>query len=121
MSPVKVHGIPFTFADGVERIIPPIALGDLEQLEERLKAYRGELDKASIGTLIDVTHAALKRNYPELQRTDVTAMLDVGNMLDVFNAVMDVGGLRRKSLNAAPEKPAGEAMAPLTGASSTAT
>lgn len=83
--------------------IPPIALGDLERLQDRLAAYQGGIDTESIATVIDVAHAALKRNYPEISRAEVGSLVDVGNMAEVFEAVMDVSGLKRK------EQAAGEA------------
>ncbi len=93
---VKVAGIPFPFADG-ERIIPPIALGALEQLQTRIAAFKGGIDGESITTVIDSAYAALRRNYPDITREQVADMVDVGNMIDVFQSVMDVSGALRKA------------------------
>lgn len=108
MSVVKVKGIPVELG-GETLVIPPLALGALEQLQERVGNFRGDIrDKEQVATVIDAAHAALKRNYPEMTREQVADAIDIGNMADVFEAVMDVSGLKRKALETA----AGEAQEP---------
>jgi|APMI01.1.fsa_nt_gi hypothetical protein len=93
-----IPGIPFP---GKDWIIPPLALGDLETLQERIGGLQvGAIDPASIGTIIDATHAALKRNYPELLRADVAGAIDLGNMVEVIQSVMDVAGVKRQEFEA---------------------
>lgn len=99
----------------VEYIIPPLSLTSLEALQDRLASYTGGADKESIATVIDSLHAALKRNYPEITRADIGELVDLGNMQEIMECVMDVGGLLRKQAEATGDAP-GE---PLTGASST--
>lgn len=83
---------------GTLYIIPPIALGALEQLQERIAQFNGDVtDFSQIATVIDAAFAALKRNYPEITRETVADAIDVGNMAEVFEAVMDVSGLKRKA------------------------
>lgn len=81
-------------------VVPPLALGDMEFFQEKLMAYKGDLSPESISTVIDLSHAALKRNYPELTRDDLKKLIDVGNMPMVMVAVMDVAGMRRKEVEA---------------------
>lgn len=89
--------------------IPPIALGALEQLQSRIGEFDGNVqDAKQISTVIDCAHAALRRNYPEMTREEVADLIDIGNMGEVFAAVMDVSGLKRKEQEAAQ---AGEAQA----------
>lgn len=98
---VKYPGIPLTLG-GVEYVVPPIALGALEQLQERIaKVESNSVNAESAATVIDAATAALRRNYPDITREQVADMIDVGNMVDVFMTVMDVSGLRRKELEAA--------------------
>lgn len=99
---MMIKGIPLTLA-GERYEIPPIALGDLERLQERLATYKGGLDGDSVATVIEAAHAALKCNYPDLTREQVGALVDVANMAEVFEAVMDVSGLKRKSLEEASQ------------------
>ena len=115
MTVVNVPGVEFPFP-GKVLVIPPLALGDLEQLLDRINSVMaGNLDKDSIATVIDATHAALRRNYPAIERTEVAALLDLRNMRDALNAVMSASGLEVQ------DAASGEAVAPLTGASSTLT
>lgn len=102
----KFPGIEFDFGGGQVMVIPPLALGDLEMLQDRLASLQlSTLDAKSIGTVIDATHAALQRNYPDTTRAQVASWIDVANFAEVIQCVMDVAGLRRK------EQHAGKALA----------
>ena len=115
MTVVNVPGVEFPFP-GKVLVIPPLALGDLEQLLDRINSVMaGNLDKDSIATVIDATHAALRRNYPDIERGEVAALLDLRNMRDALNAVMNASGMEVRDVTP------GEAEAPSTGASSTHT
>lgn len=97
----KIKGIDFPFPDGT-LTVPPLSLGDLELLQERLGALQlGAADAKSVATTIDATFAALKRNYPDITRDQVANMLDLENMVDVLECVMDVSGVKRKAAEAA--------------------
>lgn len=105
---VRIKGVTVEL-NGVDYVIPPIALGALEQLQERIGTFDGNaMDAKQISTVIDCAHAALKRNYPDLTREEVADLIDISNMNEVFAAVMDVSGLKRKEQEAAQ---AGEAQA----------
>lgn len=96
----KIAGIDFDFGVAV-LTIPPLSLGDLELLQDRLGKLKMDMfDTASVGTVIDATLAALKRNYPDITREGVADMIDVANMPDVIQCVMDVAGMRRKEIDA---------------------
>lgn len=115
MTVVNVPGVSFPFP-GKTLVIPPLALGDLEQLLERINAVMaGNMDRDSIATVIDATHAALRRNYPDIERAEVAALLDLRNMREALDAVMSASGLE------VTESAPGEALAPSTGANSTLT
>lgn len=97
---VKVKGIAVRLG-GESYVIPPLSLGALEQLQGRVAAFQGDIrDKEQVATVIDAAHAALKRNYPEITREEIADLIDVGNMAEVFEAVMDVSGLKRKAIEA---------------------
>jgi hypothetical protein len=99
-------------------VVPPLALGDLEVLQDKLKNYKSDLSNESICTVLDVAHAALKRNYPEITRDELGSLIDIGNMPVVMMVAMDVAGLRRKEVEA--QGLTGEAlMAALTSLPST--
>lgn len=97
MAIVKIKGIPFDFG-GEVLVIPPIALGALETMQDELQSFSGDLSRKSVSTVIDATHAALRRNYPEITRERVADLLDAGNMMEVMQAIMDVSGLHRQQL-----------------------
>lgn len=96
---VKVKGISFAFNNFDVLVIPPIAIGQLEQLQQRITEVNGNAaDAKQISTIIDATYAALQRNYPEITRDKVGELIDISNMDDVFACVMDVSGMKRKAL-----------------------
>lgn len=77
----------------------PLALGDLELMQERLEAFQSSgssIDRESIRTVIDAVLAALRRNYPDMTRERVGAIVDVGNMHSAMLAVMGVSGMQER-------------------------
>lgn len=82
---------------GTDYIVPPLSLGALELYQDELETFTGAIDKASTTLTINIGTAALRRNYPDLTREQVADMIDVANMMEVFEAVMDVSGLKRKA------------------------
>lgn len=98
---VRIKGVTVEL-NGTNYVIPPIALGALEQLQERIGTFDGNVqDAKQISTVIDCAHAAMRRNYPDMTREEVANLIDIGNMNEVFAAVMDVSGLKRKEQEAA--------------------
>lgn len=97
---LKFKGIKVEFGDQA-LVIPPLCLGALEDLQGRIAKFQGDIgDKDQVATVIDAALMALNRNYPEITRKDVASMIDVGNMAEVFEAVMDVSQLKRKAIEA---------------------
>jgi uncharacterized protein (DUF433 family) len=73
--------------------VPPLTLGALQRFQAKLTSYSGSLSAEDVQTVIDVATAALKRNYPDLTAEQVADMIDLGNIQEVFMAVMSVSGL----------------------------
>lgn len=92
-----IKGIKLKLGD-TEYIVPPLALGALEDLQDQLGTFTGGADPESVRTVIDSATAALKRNYPDITRDQVRNMIGLENMAEVLQAVMDVSGLRRKEI-----------------------
>ena len=108
---VRVKGIPLELG-GTTYIVPPLSLGALEQLKDALEKFTGDIrESEQVSTVIDAATAALKRNYPEFTREQVADLIDLENMQDVFLALMDVSGLRRKKLESGEGDAPGEAKA----------
>lgn len=95
-------GIPFDFGAGHNYIVPPLALGDVELLYDRLVALDSEpvIGGSSVGTIIDAVHRALARNYV-CTRERVASLIDLGSMNEAIGVVMDVAGIKRRAQLAA--------------------
>src|SRR5579859_1767032 len=116
MSDVLIPGVEVTLADGKSYTFPPLALGSLEALQVRIATFKGTADADSIKTVVITALHSLRRNYPQMTRKDLLgefhldadeepiwdrpALLDVGNMNEVMQAVMDVSGIKRKAQEA---------------------
>jgi hypothetical protein len=112
-----VPGIPLVLG-GRTYVVPPLSLGSLRRLQDRLTAIStaDALAPATVDTVIEAAHAALRRNYPALTADDLAELVDVGNMHDVISCVLDVSGLKRKEGEASKNAPAQTAGAtPPTG------
>lgn len=81
---------------GKTYIVPPLSLGAIEMMQDRISNFKGSASMESVGTVIDALHSALSRNYPDITREQVANMVDLGSMQEVMEAVMDVSGLKRK-------------------------
>lgn len=95
-----IPGIEFDFGGGVKKIIPPLSLGALQRLQGKLEALTSAtspLEASAVATVVEATHSALKRNYPDVRIDEVADLIDVSNMHDVIGCVLDVAGLRRKA------------------------
>ncbi|MFX5061062.1 hypothetical protein ABTC45_17950 [Acinetobacter baumannii] len=88
-STVVVDGQPFVFA--------PLSLGAVEKLLPALQSFKPD----DVGTVIDVAHKSLKRNYPDITRDDVAEMLFMDQLTEVMEAVMSVSGLKGNDDSAA--------------------
>lgn len=99
---IKYKGVKLNLG-GDEYVVPPLTLGALEVMQDRIAAVHSNgFTKDSIAAIIDCAHASMKRNYPELTREAVAEMLDLENMMEVFDSVMDVSGVKRKKQEEAP-------------------
>ena len=106
---IELAGIPYT--------CPALSLGQVEVYGDRLSAYRGGMGRESVGLVIDVTHAALSRNYPDMTRAEVAEGIDLGSLGVVMDAVMGVSGLKSSAAAALPGE--GQATANPIGQDST--
>ena len=90
---------------GTGFVVPPLSLGAIETMQDRIGKFTAGANLESVGTVIDALHSALCRNYPEMTREQVAEMVDLGDMQEVMEAIMDVGGLKRKSLESGEAQP----------------
>jgi hypothetical protein len=85
---------------GTDYTVPPLALGALKTCLPKLNAVMAAgsaLTPELVDGFLDVVMAALRRNYPELQRETIEAEVDLGNMGDVMLAVTGASGLAPKN------------------------
>ncbi|MEG2434247.1 MAG: hypothetical protein RSB25_21655 [Acinetobacter sp.] len=81
---IQIDGQPFVFA--------PLSLGAVEKLLPALQGFQPN----DVGTVIDVAHKSLKRNYPDITREYVADMIYMDQFEEVMAAVMSVSGLKNK-------------------------
>lgn len=84
-TPLKIEGTTFIFA--------PLSLGAIEKLLPALQSFQPN----DVGTVIDVAHKSLKRNYPDITRDDVADLIYMDQLTEVMAAVMNVSGLKNES------------------------
>lgn len=98
---IKVKGFIMNLG-GEDYVLAPLALGPFQQLEERIMAFgRQELDeKTSTDTLLQMAYHSLRRNYEDITMERVGEIVGLEHSTDLFLAVMDVSGLRRKEAEA---------------------
>lgn len=94
---------------GTVYTVPPLNLASLERFQDRLATYNGGIDKESVAFVVEVAHAAIKRNYPQMTIDELKENIDLGNIRDIFGAVMNISGLMARGDGS------GEATAPVTG------
>lgn len=84
-------GVEFDFG-GTVKVIPALSLGDVIRLGPKLKAIQGgALDLAEMApVVVELVHAALTRNYPDMTPEDVGNLVDLQNTKAVIDALMGV-------------------------------
>lgn len=87
-------------------VVPPLNLAALERFQDQLASYTGGIDPESVSFIVSVAHAALKRNYPDITVDELKELIDLGNIQEIFGAVMNVSMLVPKGDGS------GEAQAP---------
>lgn len=76
--------------DGQALVFAPLSLGAVEKLLPALQSFQPN----DVGTVIDVAHKSLKRNYPDITREDVADLIYMDQLQDVMTAVMSISGLK---------------------------
>ena len=100
MSAPRYAGQAFVLG-GEERVIPPLALGQVRALAPKLEGIKALSTPDKMAVLGDIIHAALSRNYPEVERAALDDWLDLGNVNDIALAVMGQSGLAEGKATAA--------------------
>ena len=106
----KFKGIAVEFG-GKTWIIPGLTIGQMETIgDERIDTF-GRLDPSKLGAgmaeQLDILHAAMSRNYPDLTMDELKDMVDTQSFLECCIAVMKLTGegRTREDGEAAPADP----------------
>lgn len=93
-----VPGVDFDFGRGVTLCVPPLTIGHLMQYQKGIADLNtnAALDATSIQTMMNVSLASLKRNYPSITEEALGGIIDLGNIHELMVCVLDVGGVERK-------------------------
>lgn len=102
MENIKHAGITVNIG-GTDYVVPPLTLGAIKRLMPKIEAMAtslaadGKMRPESMDSIVEVVHAALLRNYPDMTLQELEDMLDVKNIADIMQAVLGVSGLERKA------------------------
>ena len=95
-EPGKIRGIRVPLG-GNNYIIPPLNLIGFEQHEaevEKLSADANLKVSEKLKIICGIALSAIQRNYPEVTMDFLKQWIDLGNMQEVFMAVMAQSGMR---------------------------
>ena len=92
---VKLAGRDFTVPSlnmkGI-RLLGPKLVALTENLQNGAKV----MDPGTIGDMLEIIHAAMVRNYPELTMDELEDMVDLSNLEPLFSAVCGQSNLKQK-------------------------
>lgn len=77
---------------GKDWTVPPLNFKALKQFGPVLKTKTPQ-QLVEEGLVLDIIHAAMLRNYPDLTRDELEDMLDMGNVMEVTMTVMGASGM----------------------------
>jgi hypothetical protein len=79
---------------GTRYVFPSLSLGAVERLQDKIDAVTSSDSQTNqISAIIDIAHASLKRNYPDITRDDVADLIDVSNIQTIFVNIMSTSGM----------------------------
>lgn len=81
---------------GAEYTIAPLTFRQLRALQpqlDKLGSLNAMPSQEQMDAVLDIAHAALSRNHPEVSREQAEDLVDLGNLSTVVQAVMGVSGL----------------------------
>lgn len=76
-------------------IVPPLNLDQVVALKDDLpKLGQGDDLPTMLASSLPILHQSLVRNYPDITVEDLRALLDLGNMRAVCDAIVSTNGLK---------------------------
>ena len=96
-KPVEIGGRNF--------VVPPLTIGQLKRLRPKIEAMASAKPDASamdqVDDIIDIIHAAIGRNYPDLTVDELADMIPLPDVQRIVEEVMSASGLEKTSGNGA--------------------
>ncbi|MBF0186160.1 MAG: hypothetical protein HQM06_17470 [Magnetococcales bacterium] len=90
------EGVTVHFA-GSDWVVPALSLGQLKRLMPHFQTLQGgQFSIEQIDSALQVIHAALSRNYPQIQMEDVEELVDLVTVPILMEAIMRASGLVRQ-------------------------
>jgi hypothetical protein len=95
-EPGKVSGIKLNFG-GQDYIVPPLNIEGVERHEQDIQRVQTDpnlsmMDKVNL--ICGVVLTAVQRNYPSVDLVFIKKWIDLGNVEEVFQAVMAQSGYK---------------------------
>lgn len=82
---------------GTDYTVPALSLRQVRELASKLEKLDAEATgmpaAEQMEAVVDVLHAALSRNYPDMTKEQVLDLIDLGNMTSLVKAAMRTSGL----------------------------
>lgn len=81
-----------------EYLVPALNFRALKKFQSKIggmAAIEGAPNEEQMDTILEIAHAALKRNYPTITVEQLTDMIDMANFLPLFMAIVNTSGLER--------------------------
>jgi hypothetical protein len=96
---LMIPGVEYDFGGGRVYTIPPLSLGALQLMQDRLAALPtlNSIDPVAVRTMIESAYLALRRNYPDITTDEVAELVDLGNVGEVYECLLDAAGVKRKA------------------------
>jgi secreted Zn-dependent insulinase-like peptidase len=93
---------------GRDYTLPPLTLGSLKRIGNKINAL-SNIDSVpneeQTEAIASIVLASVNRNYPEITQDELLEMIDLGNLKEIFEAVLGVSGIKKSESS-------GEAVSP---------
>lgn len=83
---------------GRDYTLPPLTLGSLKRIGNKINAL-SNIDSVpneeQTEAIASIVLASVNRNYPEITQDELLEMIDLGNLKEIFEAVLGVSGIKK--------------------------
>lgn len=89
-------------------ILAPLTLGSLKRIGNKINALStidSVPNEEQTEAIASIVLASVNRNYPEITQDELLEMIDLGNLKEIFEAVLGVSGIKKSESS-------GEAVSP---------